>query len=76
MSNPTASKTPALVAYTVKERDGDKSSVWKEIGAAWPHKDGEGYEVMLDAFPVNGRLTLRKPTPKDTNTPESESSAD
>ena len=32
---------PALIAYHVNER-GEKS-FWTRIGAAWDHKDGEGY---------------------------------
>ncbi len=30
------------------------------IGAAFAHKDGEGFDVTLDALPVSGRVTLRK----------------
>jgi len=31
------SKKPALIAYSVRERQGHKA-VWTRIGAAWPHK--------------------------------------
>jgi hypothetical protein len=29
--------------------------------AAWAHKDGHGFNVTLDALPVNGRIVLREP---------------
>ena len=25
--------------------------IWLEIGAAWPHRDGKGYSMKLDAIP-------------------------
>jgi len=35
---------------------------WREIGAAWPHKDGEGFNLKLDFLPLNGaELVVRKP---------------
>jgi hypothetical protein len=54
---------PVYIAYTVKEYKvgNEKRSAWSRIGAAFAHKDGEGLEVTLDAFPVDGRVTLRKP---------------
>ena len=35
------SKKPTLIAYTVKEREGQKA-IWTRIGAAWPHGNGSG----------------------------------
>ena len=43
---------------------GDKS-FWTRIGAAWPHKDGKGLNLVLSALPINGRLVLREYTPDD-----------
>jgi hypothetical protein len=34
---------------------------WTKIGAAFPHKDGEGLSVELKAFPINGRLVILPP---------------
>jgi hypothetical protein len=42
----------------------DKKARWIEIGAAWPNEDGKGFNVVLDAQSINGRLTLRVNEPK------------
>lgn len=73
-NNNTAGKDPGLkrpfmLAYTVKPIDDGKNSVWSKIGAAWAHKDGEGYEVRMDALPVDGRVVLR--TVKDRDATQS-----
>ena len=52
-------KRPFMLAYTVKPIDDGRNSVWSKIGAAWAHKDGQGYEVRMDAHPVDGRIVLR-----------------
>ena len=38
--------------------DGDAAS-WTPIGAAWPHKDGKGFSIILDAMPIHGRIAMR-----------------
>ena len=49
-------------AFTIEEFevDGEKRSAWHKIGAAWPHKDGVGYRIVLRAVPLDGVITLRK----------------
>lgn len=49
-------------AFTIEEFevDGEKRSAWHKIGAAWPHKDGIGYRIVLRAVPLDGVITLRK----------------
>jgi hypothetical protein len=56
-----------LVAYTVRdyEKDGKKDAFWSRIGTVFEHKDGKGYDVLLDALPVNGRVIIREPRSKD-----------
>ena len=54
----TASKTPSLVVYQVRDREGGKG-FWTRIGAAWAHSDGQGFNVQLDSIPLDGRVTLR-----------------
>lgn len=61
---PTKSNNkPAYIAYTVRER-GDQDGFWSRIGVAFPHADGKGYSLVLDAIPVDGRITLRIPAEK------------
>ncbi len=38
---------------------------WTPIGVAWPHRDGEGYDITLDALPIGNRITLRVPKERD-----------
>ena len=53
-----ASKSPSHVVYQVRDREGGKG-FFTRIGAAWPHKDGKGFNIQIDAIPLDGRLTLR-----------------
>ena len=38
--------------------DGQSSS-WTPIGAAWPNKDGQGFNIAYDAVPLTGRIVMR-----------------
>ena len=66
MSNESTNKT-ALVAFTVRKYKvgKDERQEWTRIGRAFQHKDSEGYDIVLQALPVDGRVVLRKPLPKD-----------
>ena len=60
MSDNKAPNSPSLLAFKINEsREG--KSYYNKIGAAFEHKDGEGYNVTLDSVPVDGRFTLRTP---------------
>ncbi len=52
------SKTPTHVAYQVRDREGGKA-IWTRIGAAWAHADGNGFNLQIEAVPLDGRITLR-----------------
>lgn len=54
---------PTHLAYHVREHTGDKS-FWTRIGAAWAHRDGQGFNIQLDVAPLDGRITLRVPSEK------------
>lgn len=58
----TPSKAPSHVAYHV--RDGKDKGYFTKIGAAWPHKDGSGFNIQLEIMPLDGRITLRVATEK------------
>lgn len=51
---------PSHVAYQVKNRDG-KKAIWTRVGSAWAHSDGAGFNVQLEALPIDGKITLRIP---------------
>ena len=56
-----SAKKPPYIAYAVIDRDDDKKTKWREIGVAFPHKDGKGFDILYDVQPLNGRITLRVP---------------
>jgi hypothetical protein len=51
---------PNYTAYTVIKREG-QDDFWIAIGAAFKHQDGDGYNVVLQALPLDGRVVLRVP---------------
>jgi hypothetical protein len=57
------SKKPTLIAYYVKERGEEQKPVWIRLGGAWPHENGPGFTIQLDALPIdfNGRIVLTEP---------------
>jgi hypothetical protein len=70
----STAKPPALIAYHVRERevreheDSKGKGFWTRIGAAWPHKDGKGFNLQIDIVPLDGRIVLRpEPEPKESD---------
>jgi hypothetical protein len=60
MSNSTAKK-PAYRIYSVFKPEG-KKAIWQEIGAAWAHDDGLGFNLSFGARPLVGAdIVLRAP---------------
>ncbi len=55
-----ANQQPNYTAYTVVKREG-QDDFWLNIGAAFMHQDGEGFNVVLQALPINGKIVLRPP---------------
>ncbi len=58
-------KKPTHRLYQVTG-DGDKA-FWREIGAAWPNKDGHGFTLMPSAIPLSGRIVMREITERPAN---------
>jgi hypothetical protein len=64
-NNTTKSTKPAFIAYQVRNgKDEQSDGFWNRVGAAFPHADGKGYTVLLDAIPLDGKITLRVPSEK------------
>jgi hypothetical protein len=49
---------PAYRAYTVVKREG-KDDFWLNLGVAFAHEDGEGFNILLQALPTDAKLVLR-----------------
>jgi hypothetical protein len=54
-------KRPAFTAYCVRDGKEGHKARWSEVGVAWATKDGRGYIVHLNAFPIDGSVALVKP---------------
>lgn len=58
----TAGMKPTHQLYGVKG-DGERAN-WTPIGAAWLHRDGNGFNISCDAMPLQGRIVMRLITEK------------
>ncbi|CVI17428.1 conserved hypothetical protein [Agrobacterium fabacearum CFBP 5771] len=55
MSTPTT--IPTHHVFVV---DGEGANAfWTKIGAAWQHADGKGFNMILNAIPLEGRVVVR-----------------
>jgi hypothetical protein len=64
MSNSQTTKRPTHRVYAVT-KSGERR-FWREIGAAWQHSDGDGFNLKLDLVPLNGaEIVIRKPKASD-----------
>ena len=55
-------------AYAVIKREGEED-FWLPIGAVFAHRDGKGFNVILQAQPLDGKLVLRVPKEDDSAPP-------
>lgn len=55
---------PTHRVYTVIRRDG-QDDYWLNIGLAFPHKDGSGFNIVLQALPLDGKIVCREVTDDD-----------
>ncbi len=60
---PTKSTQPSHIAYHVREGKNEKA-YFSSIGVAFPHKDGKGFNLLIETIPLDGKITLRVPTEK------------
>ncbi|MEL7029826.1 MAG: hypothetical protein AAGL49_11605 [Pseudomonadota bacterium] len=67
---PTPKLKPYLLGYTVRSDGSGDKSYWSKVAVAWAHKDGQGYNVQMDALPVDGKLVLRTVTDDQDQTGE------
>jgi hypothetical protein len=54
-------KQPTHRAYSVVKREG-QDDFWLNLGLVFPHKDGSGFNIMLQAFPLDGKIVCRRIT--------------
>jgi hypothetical protein len=59
MAERSEPKQPTHRAYSVIRREG-QDDFWLNLGLAFPHKDGKGFNIMLQALPLDGRIVCRE----------------
>lgn len=52
-------KLPSHRAYSVIRREG-QDDFWLNLGLAFPHKDGKGFNIVLQALPLDGKIVCRE----------------
>lgn len=55
-------KTPAFQSWHVVNKG--ENACWTKVGAAWPHRGGEGLSLILSVIPMVGRIVLPQPAPR------------
>ena len=60
-------RQPTHRAYSVIRREG-QDDYWLNIGLVFPHKDDGGFNIMLQAFPLDGKIVCREITADDEST--------
>lgn len=62
MSKPTHK---AYVVTQAKEGS-DGKAIWHEVGAVWPHKNGNGFDVVItEGLSVTGRIVCTERKDKE-----------
>lgn len=65
MAEKSELKQPTHRAYSVIRREG-QDDFWLNLGLVFPHKDGNGFNIMLQALPIDGKLVCRGISDDDT----------
>ena len=58
-------RLPTHRAYSVIRREG-QDDFWLNIGLVFPHKDNTGFNIMLQAFPLDGKIVCREISEDDS----------
>ena len=64
MAEKDAPRQPTHRAYAVIRREG-QDDFWLNLGLVFAHKGGGGFNIILQAFPLDGKLVCREITADD-----------
>lgn len=59
MAEKSEARQPTHRAYSVIRREG-QDDFWLNLGLVFPHKDGGGFNIMLQALPLEGKIVCRE----------------
>jgi hypothetical protein len=57
-------RQPSHRAYSVIRREG-QDDFWLNVGLVFAHKDDKGFNIMLQALPLDGKIVCREITAED-----------
>lgn len=76
MTTKKSANRPTHRIYAVVNSEKSEKASWTPIGAAWPHKDGKGFNLKLDLIPLNGAsLVVRAIDAEQAEQPEGDGGA-
>lgn len=64
MADKDQPKQPTHRAFSVIRREG-QDDFWLNLGLVFPHKDGSGFNIMLQALPLDGKIVCREISAED-----------
>jgi hypothetical protein len=64
MADKDQPQQPTHRAYSVIKREG-QDDYWLNLGLAFPHKDGKGFNIILQAIPFDAKVVIREITGDD-----------
>jgi hypothetical protein len=64
MADKEQPQQPTHRAYSVIKREGQDDS-WLNLGLAFPHRDGKGFNIILQAIPFDAKIVIREITGDD-----------
>jgi hypothetical protein len=64
MADKDQPQQPTHRAYSVIKREG-QDDYWLNLGLAFPHKDGKGFNIILQAIPFDAKIVIREITGDD-----------
>jgi hypothetical protein len=64
MAEKESSRQPTHRAYSVIKREG-QDDFCLNLGLVFAHKDSSGFNIMLQAFPLDGKIVCREITEDD-----------
>jgi hypothetical protein len=59
MADKDQSQQPTHRAYSVIKREG-QDDYWLNLGLAFPHRDGKGFNIILQAIPFDAKIVIRE----------------
>lgn len=56
----TTKQRPTHSVYITSTKADSNETNWLQVGAAWAHKDNQGFNLSIDHVSPNGQYVLRK----------------